>query len=192
MEEKRLSINFAERTYSSTLNLEDEDTPLCHAYLILVEETHSGSTIVQELHFNNYQNEIVYPNVRNINKALHEEDGLALTPYIVGQEKAILSMWNHGLKHAADIKNMNLKFGEDYRILPYASNCRTGVKVVLETIGMTFCPEFAKSMAGTKSEGMPIGEKFSFSHVHDGLELSELRAKNAELAALLPDINHIF
>ena len=80
-----------------------------------------------------------------------------------------------------------LTFGHDYKHVGSSDNCRTGVKALLETMGLTFCDEFTKSTAGTIARGVPIGEKFSFATDSIGIEKSvdKLREETLALATLL-------
>ncbi len=180
MPEQRFSINVAEKYYRQDIG--DELDEWHHAYLMLTLDTPHSQEVLQELHFNEGNHGVMVPNLRIKNTSLKDDKDLDLFPYVSGDEENILSMWNHALQHAAKIKQQNegLTFGYNYRHSEHANNCRTGVKALIQTMGMTFCDEFTKTAAGTKAEGVPAGKTFSFDDSNDSIE--ELWAENQKLA----------
>lgn len=162
MEPKKLTINGVERSYEMTID--DEMAVWHHAYLLLMDETDPSRPIaIQELHFNEGENGHLMPNVRDIHKPFEPSDCKTVFPYLGGSEADILAVWNHGLAHAVYLRDRtDIKFGYDYRVMPYSNNCRTGEKVILETMGLTFSQDFAKSTAGTLANGVPIGKPYNY------------------------------
>jgi len=185
MTKQRYTINVVEKHYRQDVG--DEMDDWYHAYLALTLDTKDSIEVLQEIHFNEGAFGTMLPNVREKNSLFQEDEDIDLFPYISGDEKDILAMWNHALQHALEIKNSDkdIKFGNDYRHSEFANNCRTGVKSLIKTMGLTFCDEFTKKAAGIKAEGIPTGNEFSFDD-NQNEDLDVLRQQNRDLVDALP------
>lgn len=182
--ERRLSINVAERLYRAWEG--DVEDRWYHAFLMLLDETDDDNPkLVQHLHVNNADGELMLPNVRyqfSTDRTLKDYD---IFPYLVGKESDILPVWNHALRAGVYLKEQEITFGQDYRHNPYARNCRAGVKSFVTAMGLTFCEEFTKSAAGVKAEGIPSLPVFAheLSAPHS---LADVRRENEMLSKLIP------
>lgn len=185
--EKELSINVAEKGEFQECG--DEMDFWYHSYLMLLDESGETPHILQEIHFHPADFGKMLPNVRLRDKALNN-DGNKITVfnYLSGNENEILHKWNHALTHAVKIKeSTDIKFGLDYRHEPSSNNCRTGVKTMLETMGIKFRNEFTKSAAGTmanlgiKTDPLPGKELHSMS-------IEDLWHENEQLVRRLPPV----
>lgn len=172
----------------------DEMDSWHHAYLMLLDERGEEPSIIQEVHFNQSDLSKMVPNLREKQlKPLSKCIGVTVFPYFSGNEEDVLPVWNRALEHAAKLREEgDLRFGLDYRHDPNANNCRTGVKALIETMGIGFCREFTKNAAGTNSNAIPYGAPYKhFSNV-DRVSPDELWAENQALAKRLEVDTNLF
>ncbi|MEM6811005.1 MAG: hypothetical protein AAF549_00885 [Pseudomonadota bacterium] len=197
----QLSIMISERKFSIYIaefpdpEGEDKNNLRYHTALFLVDETQNSPTVVQELHFNDYAEDLmdelmgivkIVPNVRHGQSTKRSLDNLQIYPIIGGYESSTMALWNHMLKHAVKVKEANLTFDYEDRHLPYANNCRAGIVSALATIGIGVEDEYYASDAGTKASRIKIGEIFSSAN-SEQKTISELHSENARLRLqLLP------
>lgn len=187
MSDKKFSINVVEKLYREDVG--DEMDEWFHAYLMLTEGTIDSQKIIQELHFNEGKMGAMIPNLRDKNIALETDKSMSIFPYVSGDAADILSMWNHALRHAIALRDdtNGPTFGYDYRHCAHANNCRTGVKALIQTMGMTFCDEFTKAAAGMTATGVPVGKAFSFAQAAEE-SFEKLYNDNRLLAQSLPSL----
>ncbi len=187
MSDKKFSINVVEKLYREDVG--DEMDEWFHAYLMLTEGSVHSQKIIQELHFNEGKMGTMIPNLRDKDTDLETDESISIFPYVSGDAADILSMWNHALRHAIEIRDdaSGPKFGYDYRHSAHANNCRTGVKALIQTMGMTFCDEFTKAVAGTTATGVPGGKPFSFAQASEE-SFEKLYNDNRLLAQSLPPL----
>lgn len=162
MESKRIySINTGERPYQQ---LDDDVVEnWYHAFLALIDESASKRTILQELHFKNSTDWEVVPSLRKTERELLDSDEVHIFPYVMGDSKDIMRMWNHAIKQALNVRNRHITFDFDFKERVGATNCRSGVKSMIESMGLTFSEDFAMSVAGTRSQKMGEYPIFSFN-----------------------------
>lgn len=185
-ERQVFTINITEDFRSITLG--DEMVNFYHASLCLSKKRNSRNITVQEVHFNEGAMGKMVPNVRNTETELNTSQTRKVFPYLSGDESHILTVWNHALNHAVAIKQTDgIRFGINYMTEKNSNNCRTGVKVLIETMGMTFCDEYSMHLAGTKSEGMPIGKKYDHTKI-ENKPLKQLWIENESLLEKLPSL----
>lgn len=163
-EHNRFSIAVAEELYRATDG--DEMVQWHHASLFLVEENPDGGEdrVVQRLCFNNMNGWVLTPNVRQgfEQSAKSASVSLSLVPVLTGTENEIFTKWNEALRGGQQIKKIGAIFGLNFKESPTALNCRTGVKAVIESLGVPFKDEFVQSQAGTRCDqlsGAIIGVK---------------------------------
>lgn len=181
---KELSINVAEKPEFQECG--DEMDFWYHAYLMLIDESNEVPRVLQEIHFHPVDMGRMQPSVRIKNKDLDAESKITVFKYLSGEEGEILNKWNNALEHALKIKEAtDIKFGLDYRHEPKSNNCRTGVKAMLDAMGIGFRKEFTKSAAGTETS---LNVKIDSPTVKftENNSIETLWHKNHEMIKLLP------
>ena len=185
MTHNRFSIAVAEELFRDTDG--DAMDEWYHTSLFLTEtDTQSGErTVIQRLCFNNMNGWVLTPNVRQgfEESAKHGHVDLSLVPILSVSELDVFGKWNHALRSGKQIKDVGATFGANFKESPTALNCRTGVKAVVEALGIPFSQEFVKSQAGvlcTKLDGKIIGVE-----APRVLSWDEIRAENADLVESL-------
>ena len=177
-------IYVAERPYVQVVD--DVETRWHHACLILMDERHGPPAVVQQLHFNDWRDNKMTPNVREGITEGASLDKAVMVRVGGGSAQEIFAQWNHGLRHALNIKKAGVEFGKNYRDNPYAANSRSGIVSTLKAIGIEPQPEFFQSEAGTKVDIAPVMAVFSRVSGRKDL-LFLLKQENKELIKqLLP------
>jgi hypothetical protein len=181
---KELSINVAEKPEFQECG--DELDFWYHAYLVLLDERNEVPRVLQEIHFHPVDLGRMQPSVRIKNKDLDTEGNITVFKYLSGDESEILNKWNNALEHALKIKeSTDIKFGLDYRHEPKSNNCRTGVKAMLDAMGIGFRKEFTKSSAGTETS-LNLAIEPPSGKVNENSSIETLWHKNNEMIKFLP------
>ena len=156
----------------------DEDNGYYHCFVALTSKdpTAEGqSSYAQKLHFNDDIFARMMPELR-VGKGFQAYDDIRF-PYLAGEEIAILPRWNKAMEMALGIKNSGfVAFDSRY------TNCRTGVKDAIKTMGLDFFGEFTKSAVGNDSStGMAL-EPFELDQSNPlHTDLAAMRAHNQKL-----------
>lgn len=169
----------------------DVELRLHHSCLHLRHETPGGPETVQQLHYHNWRGFQTMPNVCLGESEPNHYGETQFFERKTGEEAEILAMWNHMLRYALRIRDMDPavrpRFDQNFYDDEYANNCRSWVKASLSTVGLDIPPQDVLSMNGMKARPLPVfGSVFSFASGPQRT-LEDLYDENRKLVdALIP------
>ena len=171
------SINFVEQLLGK-----DSDDGHYHSFVAFIPDEQSLTgrfeQKAQKLHFDDDTRfQYFKPNVTVERMSRRSE----IDTYVTSDEKIILPRWNCLLEQAAQIREKGY--------IPFnamRTNCRSGAKAAIESMGFVFRDDFAKSSVGLGPHDFPPFEVFTFDKnnpAHTDIEV--MRTRNQELIARL-------
>ncbi len=173
----QFSLNFVEQLLGK-----EKDDGYYHSFVALVpvEDNLTGrfEKKAQKLHFDDDTRFYRFkPNVT----VEHMSQRSEMDEYVTDAEEILLPRWNHLLEQAAQIR--------EKECIPFNSmrtNCRSGAKTAIESMGFVFRDDFAKSSVGLGPHDFPPFEVFTFDDNNPAhTELEVMRTHNQELVARL-------
>ena len=168
----KFSINFVERATSSK-----EGDGYFHSFVALIPEggiTGEFEEQTQKLHFLEDQTFHRFIPIVSQGAGRRRDLGLTIDKYLDGEEAVLLPRWNCLLEQAAQIREKGY--------IPFnamRTNCRSGAKTAIESMGFAFRDDFAKSSVGLGPHDFPPFDVFTFDdNKPEHTELEAMRTHN--------------
>ena len=148
MEDKKYQICVAE------IDLTDGHEIWPHSFLVMADDCpheEIKNRIFQQIHFDPDDQGILSSRFDN---TLPDE----CKPYArfhtitVDSRENIFALWNKMQDFAMRLSDASIPFGPNFRFEPTSTNCRTGVRDTLQSVGLTLKIEFTASAAGLQAQ----------------------------------------